>query len=311
MAASTPRSLRNELGQRTSCRSGRTSPRRPPLAGLDCHGAGIEVPDAVYPFHLLKVGCRGTVVGWALQPGWPFGRFLNPRWLRTDIGRVIVMGAVRAVLLSMGVVLATPVVAGAHWISPRELQQQLLEPVTPINRVFREEQMDGPVEPGHIVSVPSLAKFEEVAPTLAPGTWVIYDIERWAYTPPEEQAQPYLSMRRFVTAARGYGFVAVLAPSRAFQLRGARRDADVFLAQVQAIEDPALYRARVCKLKRLFGGPLFAELTANGQPGHTARALYRQWEAGRRCTRHFALWGGHHLTPENVATANRLLAMVP
>ena len=196
------------------------------------------------------------------------------------------------------------------WISPHDLQQQLVKPATPVNRTFRDG-IDGPVQPGQIVSVASLAGLHDVAPTLEPGTWVMYDVERWSFTPAEERAAPYRSMRRFVTAARGYGMVAVLAPGHAFRERAARRDADMFVAQVQAITDPERYRDAVCRLARRFDGPLYAELTANGRPGHRARDLYRQWRAGRRCTRLFALWSPPPVTARNVRTANRFLSMLP
>jgi hypothetical protein len=118
------------------------------------------------------------------------------------------------------------------------LQRQLIEPATPVNRTFRGEQLDGPVQPGQIVSVASIDQAPETSLTLEPRTWVMYDIERWSFTPVEEQNRPYRSMRRFVAAVRGYGMVAVLAPGRAFRARGARQDVDVFLAQ-QAITAPA------------------------------------------------------------------------
>jgi hypothetical protein len=120
----------------------------------------------------------------------------------------------------------------------------------------------------------------------------MYDIEAWQYTPPAEQAAPFRSMRWFVAAARGYGFVAVLAPAGAlWRDRGAYRDADVYLAQVQNILDPARYRAKVCMIVERFGGPVYAELSANNRPGHDATGLMRQWRAGQACTSRFAVWG--------------------
>jgi hypothetical protein len=183
------------------------------------------------------------------------------------------------------------------WVAPHTLATQVAHPdITSVNRTFRTNgsgaPIDGPVRRGQIVSVASLDGLHTVAPTLEPGTWVMYDIERWKHTPKAEQAEPFRSMGRFVSAARSYGFVAVLAPAgRDWRERGARREADVFLAQVQKITDPATYRKRLCEIVRRFRGPVYGELSANGRPGHGTPGLVRLWRAGRSCTSKFALWG--------------------
>jgi hypothetical protein len=192
---------------------------------------------------------------------------------------------------------AAHAVAGPAWVAPHALAKRLEHRnITSVNRTFRTDgsgaPLDGRIRRGQIVSVASLDGLHTVAPTLEPGTWVMYDIERWAHTPKSEQATPFRSMGRFVTAARSYGFVAVLAPAgKEWMDRGANRDADVYVAQVQKITDPATYRRRLCQIVRRFRGPVYGELSANGRPGHGTDGLLRQWRAGRSCTSKFALWG--------------------
>jgi hypothetical protein len=135
----------------------------------------------------------------------------------------------------------------------------------------------------------------------------MYDLERWGFSPPSEQAAPFRSMRRFVTAARGYGLVAILAPGGIYRDRAANLDADAFLAQVQNITDPARYQATVCDIAERFDGPVIAELAANGKPGHHARGLLRQWRAGKACTSRFALWGKD--SPALLAVAQEFLRL--
>jgi hypothetical protein len=202
---------------------------------------------------------------------------------------------VKSVMLGVGTLLLLSSPALAAWVAPHTLASQL--GLRSINRTFRVndagEPLDGPVVPRQIVSVASLAGLHAVAPSLEPGTWVMYDIElgpSWTHTPPEEKARPYRSMRWFVNAARGYGFVAVLAPGRAYMERGAKRDADAFVAQVQGIRDPVKYRRAVCAVVAEFDGPVYAELSANGKPSNDADGLMRKYRAGRACTRRFALW---------------------
>lgn len=198
----------------------------------------------------------------------------------------------------------------SKWIAPQVLASRLWRfDVRSVNRTYRTDgsgaPLDGPIERGQIVSFVSLDGLHSIAPSLIRGTWVMYDIERWSHTPKSEQAKPFRSMQRFVDAARSYGFVAVLAPGREWRDRGANQEADVFLAQVQKLLDPAKYRAKVCELARRFDGPLYAELTANGEPGHDVAGLMRQWRAGRLCTSRFALWG--KTDPSNVGILRQFL----
>ena len=182
------------------------------------------------------------------------------------------------------------------WATPHALVVQLEgADFVSVNRTFRRNvvggPLDGPIEPGQIVGFASLDGLIAAAPTLAPGTRVMYDLERWGFSPESEQAEPFRSMRRFVTTARGYGFIAILAPGGFYRDRAANLDADAFLAQVQNIMDPARYWEKVCDISERFRGPVYAELTANGRPGHDATGLMRQWRAGKACTSRFALWG--------------------
>lgn len=195
------------------------------------------------------------------------------------------------------------------WISPHALASQVPYEMSSVNRTFRLT-WDGDIQPGQVVSVASIAGLDEVAPNLTPGAWVMYDIERWEFTPLAEQAQPYRAMRSFVRRARAYGFRAILAPGWEFRKRGARRDADAFVAQVQRVEDPAKYRAEVCRLAADFDGPLYAELAANGKPGHDATGLYRQWRAGRACTQRFAVWAGDVPDAERIQAVTNFFGLV-
>jgi hypothetical protein len=133
----------------------------------------------------------------------------------------------------------------------------------------------------------------------------MYDIEPWAFTPPEEKHAPDASMRRFVAVARGMGFRAMLAPAAKWRDRAARLDSDAFLAQVQNIVDPDGYGAKVCELNRCFAGRYFyAELTARHL---SARRMMLQYEAGRACAEGFALWGS---LPEHISVLNTFLTGV-
>jgi hypothetical protein len=214
----------------------------------------------------------------------------RPLRLLGSVGFLVVMGFIT----DSG---AASAVTRPDWVAPHALASQLAHrDITSINRTFRTDgsgaPLDGRVRRGQIVSVASLNGLHTVAPSLEPGTWVMYDIERWKHTPKAEQAEPFKSMGLFVSAARSYGLVAVLAPAgKDWRERGARRNADVFLAQVQKITDPATYRRRLCEIVRRFRGPVYGELSANGRPGHDTDGLVRQWRAGRSCTSRFALWG--------------------
>lgn len=226
------------------------------------------------------------------------------------VKRTAIAGFVMAWVFLSGTALAGP---NPSWVAPHALVVQLERTdFVSVNRTFRRDgtggTLDGPIEPGQIVAFASLDALRTVAPTLAPGTWVMYDLERWGFSPEIEQAAPFRSMRRFVTAARGYGLVAVLAPSGLYRDRAANLDADVFLAQVQNILDPVKYRAKVCDIAERFRGPVYAELTANGKPGHDARGLLRQWRAGKACTSRFALWGKD--SPATLAVAQDFLSRV-
>jgi hypothetical protein len=213
-------------------------------------------------------------------------------------------------VLFRGTAIASP---NPPWATPHALVVQLEgADFASVNRTFRRNgtggPIDGPIEPGQIVGFASLEALRETAPTLAPGTRVMYDLERWGFSPLSEQAAPFRSMRHFVAAARGYGLVPILAPGGFYRDRAANLDADVFLAQVQNIMDPARYRAKVCDIAERFDGPVIAELAANGKPGHNARGLFRQWRAGKACTSRFALWGKD--APGPLAVAQEFLRLV-
>jgi hypothetical protein len=203
--------------------------------------------------------------------------------------------------------------ADPPWATPHALVVQLEgADFASVNRTFRRNgtggPIDGPIQPGQIVGFASLETLRATGPTLAPGTRVMYDLERWGFSPLREQAAPFRSMRQFVSAARSFGLVPVLAPGGFYRDRAANLDADAFLAQVQNIMDPARYRAKVCEIAEGFDGPVIAELAANGKPGHTARGLYRQWRAGKACTSRFALWGKD--APAPLAVAQEFLRLV-
>jgi hypothetical protein len=195
------------------------------------------------------------------------------------------------------------------WFAPRCAAGRLKHPLREVNRTFRfnEDCMptDGPIQPGQIVSVASLQGLQDVAPSLEAGTWVMYDIEGWAFTPTEEKDAPQASMRRFVTLAREMGFRAMLAPAAKWRDRAARLPADAFLAQVQNIVDPEQYGAKVCELNHRFTGRYFyAELTARHL---SAQRMLLQYEAGRACAGGFALWGSR---PEHISVLNKFLTQV-
>ena len=207
--------------------------------------------------------------------------------------RTALAGFIVVWILWDGTAIALP---NPPWVTPHALVVQLEgADFVSVNRTFRRngagEPLDGPLESGQIVGFASLDGLTTAAPTLAPGTRVMYDLERWGFSPESEQAAPFRSMRHFVTTARGYGFIAILAPGGFYRDRAANLDADAFLAQVQNIIDPARYREKVCDIAERFRGPVYAELTANGRPGHDATGLLRQWRAGKACTSRFALWG--------------------
>ena len=199
------------------------------------------------------------------------------------------------------------------WATPHVLVVQLEgADFASVNRSFRRNAaggpIDGPIQPGQIVGFASLGALGDIGPSLAPGTRVMYDLERWGFSPLNEQAAPFRSMRQFVAAARGYGLVPILAPGGFYRDRAANLDADAFLAQVQNIMDPSRYRAKVCEIAERFDGPVIAELAANGKPGHNARGLFRQWRAGKACTSRFALWGKD--APAPLAVAQEFLRLV-
>jgi hypothetical protein len=238
------------------------------------------------------------------------GRDRNRTAAGYTLKRTVLVGFVVAWVLLSDAALAR---ANPPWTTPHALVVQLKEAdFVSVNRTFRRngvgEQLDGPLVPRQIVGFASLDALRTAAPTLAPGTRVMYDLERWGFSPEIEQEAPFRSMRQFVTIARRYGLIAILAPGGFYRDRAANLDADVFLAQVQNIMDPVQYRAKVCDIAERFDGPVYAELSANGEPGHGVRGLFRQWRAGKACTSRFALWGKD--SPTTVAVAQDFLSLV-
>jgi hypothetical protein len=195
-------------------------------------------------------------------------------------------------------------------ISPAALANALNHPSISraINRTFRVT--DGDVLPTHIRSYGSFAVFKDAVTTIPHGSTVMYDIEggTWQFTPDQEQANPYFYMGRFVDLAHEHGLKAILAPGIAYRDRAARIPTDIFIAQVQGILNPTLYGKTVCAIAQLQAGKVYAELTANGEEGHTARGLYRQYKAGLKCADGFALWGATDAA--NLAVASRFLSLV-
>jgi len=54
--------------------------------------------------------------------------------------------------------------------------------------------------------------FKAMASSIPRGSWVLYDIERWPWTPLIEQQHPLGYMKRFTDLAHRYGLKVILAP---------------------------------------------------------------------------------------------------
>jgi hypothetical protein len=220
-----------------------------------------------------------------------------------------------ALVVSLVVFIGTGTVANAAtWIVPQSFANNIDAHgvvLTTTNRTFRDPE-DGGWRPEQVLQFASLTalKAEIAAGTIPAGTTVMYDLEAWMFSPADELARPYRSMRRFVMAARADHLVAALAPGGALRDRAARLDCDLFMAQIQNVIDPASYRVAVRRIAdRLHPGTqMIAQLSANDRGGHTTAGLYAQWRAARRYSDGFSLWYGNG---ENlVQTASDFLALV-
>lgn len=219
------------------------------------------------------------------------------------------------IIAALAVIIGTGTVANAAtWIVPQSFANNIdAHGVVLIttNRTFRDPE-DGEWRPEQVLQFASLSalKAQIAAGTIPVGITVMYDLEAWIFSPADELARPYRSMRLFVLTARANHLRAALAPGGALRDRAARLDCDLFMAQIQNVIDPASYRIAVRRIAdRLHPDTeMIAQLPANDRGGHTTAGPYAQWRAARRYSDGFSLWYGDG---ENlVQTASDFLALV-
>lgn len=179
-------------------------------------------------------------------------------------------------------------------------------------RIWMTFRAPGVVPPaGYVWSYASLAEFRKAAPSIPPGSTVMYDLESWRFSPIPERHDPFRSMRRFASTAHAYGLKMGLCPSMRFLPEGAfhtdaalRVKADWFLIQLYIPGGTDLAR-QVHHIVRGFVGPVYFKLAAI--PSHDLGYLLRQWRTVRRWTPNFVVWGGRAREPASVADAVEFL----
>lgn len=164
-----------------------------------------------------------------------------------------------------------------------------IDPVT-ANTVFNRSGsfVIGPPPSGYATTrVTDYKSYADFQSTPSPTHWVLYDPEKWSYTPLAEQKNPGLYMKKFATLAHQRGNQVIMTPARDLMLVSGA----VCVSQPGEKLDQAYIRCQIPAKAASAPGDV-VEVQAQGDQPDTAEYSWLVGQAKAQVTTGVPVWAG-------------------